>query len=211
MKSLLLGTILGGMVAFIWSGISWEVLPRHEKALRTFQDEDAVGRVIAEHTLQSGVYLFPGGPSPDGMTSEQKKAAQAALMEKMQKGPVMFAAVRRGGFGSYTRGMVTQVLCEMVAALLLTWLLLQTSGLSYGRRVAFLAVAGLCRRSVSDRTRVSQRASARESPRRNKTRRPRPRRSLRRKILRHRSPIHPNCAARTTSSFPPGSPSHSDR
>lgn len=53
----------------------------------------------------------------------------------MQKAPVVVAAVRRGGFG---------------AALLLTWLLLQTGGLSYARRVLFLAVAGLSASVIVD-------------------------------------------------------------
>lgn len=143
LKSLVLGTILGGLAAFIWSSISWEVLPWHEKALLTFQNDEEVSPVITSHTAKSGVYLLPGGPSKEGMTSEQKKAAQATLMAKMQKGPVMFAAIRREGFGSYTQGLVIQLLSLMAAAFLLTWLALQTSGLSYGKRVLFLGIAGL--------------------------------------------------------------------
>jgi hypothetical protein len=64
-------------------------------------------------------------------------------VEKMRKGPVMFAAVRREGFGSYIRGLITQLLSLVAAAFLLTWLALQTSGLSYGKRVFFLGVVGL--------------------------------------------------------------------
>jgi hypothetical protein len=150
LKSLLLGTILGGLVAFLWSFVSWELLPWHEKALLTFQDEDAVASVIEAHTARSGTYLLPGGPSQEGMTAEQKKAAEKVQIEKMQKGPVMFAAVRQGGFGSYARGLITQVLCLMAAAFLLTWLLLQTRGLTYGRRVVFLAVAGLAASVIAD-------------------------------------------------------------
>lgn len=149
-RSLVLGTILGGLVAFLWSSVSWEVIGWHEKTLTTFQNEDDVSAVIASHITQSGTYLLPAGPSQAGMTSEQKKAAQNVQMQKMQKGPVMFAAIRRDGFGSFTRGLVAQVLIQMAGALLLTWLLLQTSGLSYTRRVAFLAVAGLAASVIAD-------------------------------------------------------------
>jgi hypothetical protein len=143
LKSLVLGTILGGLVAFVWSSISWEVLPWHEKSILSFQNDEEVSAVIRSHTVKSGVYILPGGPPMETMTSEQKKAAQATLMEKMQKGPVMFAAVRREGFGSYAKGLVIQLLSLMAAAFLLTWLALQTSGLSYGKRVLFLGVVGL--------------------------------------------------------------------
>jgi hypothetical protein len=40
----------------------------------------------------------------------------------MQKGPVMFAAIRRGGFGAYSQGLIGQLLIQMASALLLTWL-----------------------------------------------------------------------------------------
>jgi hypothetical protein len=149
-RSLVLGTILGGLVAFLWSSISWEGIGWHERTLLTFQNEDDVSTAIASHMKQSGTYLLPAGPPQAGMNAEQKKAAQAVLMQKMQKGPVMFAAIRRDGFGSFTRGLITQILIQMAGALLLTWLLLQTSGSSYARRVAFLAVAGLAASVIAD-------------------------------------------------------------
>ena len=62
----------------------------------------------------------------------------------------MFAAVRREGFGSYARGLVIQILSLMAAAFLLTWLLLQTRGLTYWKRVIFLAVVGLAAGVISD-------------------------------------------------------------
>ena len=123
MRSLVLGTILGGLTAFLWSSVSWEVLGWHEKPLLSFQNDQEVSAVIMSHSVKSGVYLLPGGPPMEGMTSEQKKAAQAITMEKMQKGPIMFAAVRREGFGSYARGLIIQLVSLMAAAVLLTWLL----------------------------------------------------------------------------------------
>jgi hypothetical protein len=149
-RSLVLGTILGGLTAFIWSSISWSLLTWHEKPLHTFQNENEVSAVIASDTTESGNYILPGGSSQEGMTSEQKKTAQTVLTEKMQKGPVMFAAIRRAGFGSYAQGLICQLLIQMAGALLLTWLVLQATGLSYGKRVAFLAVVGLSAGVIAD-------------------------------------------------------------
>jgi hypothetical protein len=150
LKSLVLGAILGGLTAFIWSFISWDLLPWHEKQLRSFQNEDEVSAVIAAHAPESGNYLLPTGPSQEGMSPDQKKAAQEIRMEKMQKGPLVFAAVRREGFGSFPKVLVTQLIYQILAALLLTSMLLQTSGLSYARRVAFLAIAGLAASVIAD-------------------------------------------------------------
>jgi hypothetical protein len=84
------------------------------------------------------------------LSGEQKKAAEEIRMQKMEKGPLMFAAIRKEGFGSFPKVLITQLLCQMFAALLLTWMLLQTVGLSYARRVAFLAVAGLVASVIAD-------------------------------------------------------------
>jgi hypothetical protein len=150
LKSLVLGAVLGGITAFLWSFISWDLLPWHEKQLHSFQNEDEVSAIIASHAPQSGNYLLPTGPPQEGLTGDQKKAAQEIRMQKMQKGPLMFAAIRKEGFGSFPKVLITQLLYQMLAALLLTWMLLQTVGLSYARRVAFLAVAGLSASVIAD-------------------------------------------------------------
>ena len=46
--------------------------------------------------------------------------------------------------------MAVQLLSLVAAAFLLTWLVLQTSGLSYARRVMFLAVVGLSASVIVD-------------------------------------------------------------
>ena len=149
-KSLILGTILGSLAAFLWSSVSWELIGWHEKTMVAFHDEDEVSAVIASHAGQDGTYMLPNMPPTAGMTPEQKKSALATLIQKMRAGPIMVAAVRRGGFGSYGRGLIVQLISLMAAAFLLTWLLLQTSGLSYARRVAFLAVVGLAASVIVD-------------------------------------------------------------
>jgi hypothetical protein len=150
LKSLVLGAVLGGIAAFAWSFISWDLLPWHETQLHSFQNEDEVLAIISSHVPQSGNYLLPTGPPEEGLTGDQKKAAEEIRMQKMQKGPLMFAAIRKEGFGSFPKALITQLLYQMLAALLLTWMLLQTSGLSYARRVTFLAVAGLAASVIAD-------------------------------------------------------------
>jgi hypothetical protein len=135
MKPLLLGTLLGGLAAFVWSNISWELIGWHEKTLSSFQNEDELAAAIAAHTPHDGTYLLPSVPPVEA---------------KMRRGPIMFAAVRRGEFGSFGRVIFTQLLSLMAAAGLLTWMTLQTGGLSYPRRVVFLAVAGLTASVIVD-------------------------------------------------------------
>ena len=67
-KALILGTILGGLAAFVWSSISWEIVGWHEKTMVSFQNEDEVSAVIASHAPKDGTYLLPFGASTEGLT-----------------------------------------------------------------------------------------------------------------------------------------------
>jgi hypothetical protein len=76
-RSLVLGTILGGLTAFIWSSISWDVIGWHEKSMLSFQDEDEISAAIVSHTSQSGTYFLPYGPAREGLTPAQRKAGRS--------------------------------------------------------------------------------------------------------------------------------------
>ena len=125
--SLVKGTVLGGLVLFIWGAISWMALPWHGASLLTFGNEDAVTQAIVANAPRSGMYLLPNAGA------EQKSAH-----EKMAKGPVVLASVRTGPIGSMTVFMISGLVIQMLGALLGTALLLQTRPLSYGGRVLFL-------------------------------------------------------------------------
>jgi hypothetical protein len=149
-RALLLGTVLGGLAAFAWSMVSWEIIGWHERTMVHFQNEEEISAAISSHTLSDGTYMLPSPPRTVGMTPDEKNRAEAASQTKFAQGPIMVAAVRRGGFGSFGRAIMLQMLSLMAAALLLTWLLLQTRGLSYSRRVAFLAITGLAASVIVD-------------------------------------------------------------
>src|SRR5215831_13589304 len=149
-KPLVLGTVLGGLTAFVWSMLSWEVIGWHEKTMVYFQNEEEVSAAISSHAIADGTYMLPSPPQTSGLTPEEKNRAEAAAQTKFTRGPIMVAAVRRGGFGSFSRAIILQVLSLMAAAGLLTWLLLQTRGLGYWRRVAFLGVTGLAASVIVD-------------------------------------------------------------
>jgi hypothetical protein len=61
----------------------------------------------------------------------------------MKSGPVVTAVVARDGFGSVPAAMARAFVIYAVAAAILAWLLLQTSGLSYWGKVEFATAAGL--------------------------------------------------------------------
>lgn len=142
-KQLVLSSVVGAIILFVWSAISWMVIPWPGDPLGTFNNEDAVIQAIKDNAPRSGNYLAPNEPKrTPGMTDEQHNAAWQASMDKSMRGPSVFAAVRLGPF-SMTKPLVIQFLTQLILALIATFLLLKTGGLSYGKRVGFITAIGV--------------------------------------------------------------------
>jgi hypothetical protein len=141
-KSLFLGGVLGGIILFAWGAFSHMVLPFYKNAILKFTDEDAVAQTLAANAPRSGIYAYPMGSDPGpGATAEQKKAAEAAAWEKMKRGPFVFVAFTSRGLASLARPLTLEILTDILGALLVTWLVMQTGGLSYAGRWGFVMVA----------------------------------------------------------------------
>lgn len=142
-KQLLLGTILGAIVLFIWSSLAWMIIPWPGEPFRSFTNEQAVVDTIKANAPQSGNYLLPNEPKrAPGMTDEQYKAAKRAAMDQGGRGPMVFAAVRLGPI-DMAKPLVIQLFTDIVLALLASILLLQADRLSYVARVVFVTAIGV--------------------------------------------------------------------
>jgi hypothetical protein len=130
-KTILLGTLIGGIILFAWSAVSWELLPWHTSSFRSFSNEDAMTQALLAGAKQNGMYSIPGGLEDN------------PNQEKLIKGPFMFAAVRPGPMGPVAPMFIGQALIQFAAAFMLTLLLMQVHALSFARRVLFVAGIGL--------------------------------------------------------------------
>jgi hypothetical protein len=139
-KKLILGGLLGGAVLWVWGWVSWMAVPWHMMVLERFTDEDAVAAAVSANIHGKGIYVYPGhDPSGD----------EAAMMEKMERGPIFFAAVDDQGFTGMGKPMAVGFLLQVLAALLVTWVVLKTHGLTYWGKVCFVAVLALTAGVVS--------------------------------------------------------------
>ena len=143
-KSLLLGGLLGGLTLFAWGAFSYMALPWHNMTLEKFADETALAQTLVSNAGESGMYILPNPHKSDpGMTAAQQEADEAAGMIRMMQGPFMFSAVSLHGTRDMGEAMVLNVLSNMSAAALVTWLLLQTAIPRFWRRVRFVVVVAL--------------------------------------------------------------------
>ena len=143
-KRLVLGSLLGAIVLFIWAFIAWEVIPWPGEPLRAFTSPEAMEQAIKANVPVSGNYLVPNKVKrTPGMTDEQYKKAWDDAIEKMTQGPMMFAAIRMEPMASMSRYMGIGFLTNFIVALLASFLLAQTTGLSYKDRVLFITLIGV--------------------------------------------------------------------
>lgn len=95
-RSLALGAVLGGLVAFGWSAVSWMVLPWHDTSMKSFADEAAVAQGLLDNAPSGGMFMLPGlPPGYERMSGAEKEAAEAAMAKKQSEGPYRYGVVWR--------------------------------------------------------------------------------------------------------------------
>lgn len=144
MKVLFKSGVLGGLIVFLWGMLSWVVLPFHAKALNHFQDESAVQTALVTNTLGAGIYLLPH-PEPEIAKLPDAHARQRAISRQHQSeyGPFAMVVFQPNGTGPMPLLMARGLALKILAAILITWLLLQVGPVSYRRRVFFVMVTAM--------------------------------------------------------------------
>lgn len=143
-KPLVLGGVLGGLTLFLWGAISYMALSWHGTTLEKFTDEALVAQALTANASRSGMYILPNPHKQEpGTTETQQQAAMEGAKARMMHGPFMFASVSLGGTRDMGQALLLNVLSDILAAALATWLLRQTAHLSYGRRAGFVVVMAL--------------------------------------------------------------------
>src|SRR5439155_26444998 len=117
-KQLVLGSVLGAIVLFVWSAIAWMLIPWPGEPLRMFTNEVAVAQAIKANALRAGNYLLPNEPKrTPGMANDQYQQVVQEAADRMSSVPVIFAAVRLAPFRSMVKPLVIGFISQLSAAL----------------------------------------------------------------------------------------------
>src|SRR5438046_8796255 len=112
-KQLVLGSVLGAIILFVWSAIAWMLIPWPGEPLRMFTNEDAVAQAIKANAPRSGNYLLPNEPKrTPGMASDQYQKMEQEAADRMSRGPVSFAASPLQPFGSMLKAVVVSLITQ---------------------------------------------------------------------------------------------------
>lgn len=121
-----IGSILAGIVLFIWGAVSWMVLPWHSQTIHDFPNSQA----ILSSLTQSGMYI---SPSPSHYQEQTNTPSQT----------IVFASVQREQPTSMVLPLLISLGTQIIAAIFVYWMLSLTTGLSYIGRLFFVVVFGL--------------------------------------------------------------------
>jgi hypothetical protein len=129
-STIIKGAILGGLIAFVWAILSWMVLPWHKMSMRQFTNEQTVMTTVMQNAPVSGIYVMPTHIDP--ATGKCNGGA---------KGPFMFATVKLEGmdYTSYVP-FVRALLIQILAAGIITWIILHARAAGYIKKVAFIVL-----------------------------------------------------------------------
>jgi hypothetical protein len=113
--SLLKGTIVGGVLLFMWSGFTQSLIPWGIKTVTEFEEQSIIGEILQRQS-KSGLYYF-----------KDKVAA--------------FIAVKPESYYSMNRFLAIEFITQILVALVITILLLLTSAQPVQLRLIFLGLS----------------------------------------------------------------------
>ena len=127
-KAFIKGAIVGGIVFFIWSAISWMVIPWHKATINRFRNEAEVISVVKRNAPKDGVYMFPHHDMEKHVRPNQDD-------------PCIFMSYKKEGAKMGVMNFVWGILTQVLAAGIISIMLMMTKTTYFGRLI-FVTLGG---------------------------------------------------------------------
>lgn len=139
MKRSIVGSIVGGLLIFIWQFLSWTVLDLHRPAQNYTPKQDTILSVLSSQLTEGG-YLMPTTPPGASMDEMKKKGEQSmgkpwAIVQYHQS----FNTDNNKMFMNMGRGLITSI----IMVWLLCWILSKTNRASFGNTLLACLFTGM--------------------------------------------------------------------
>ena len=142
MMRTILAAIAGGAALFLWSFLSWVVLPIHSRTISQIPQEEAVIWTMHSNITAPGVYFFPGLDA----AGQKDPAAMAAWTEKYERGPIGFIVYSPAGNTPFNPGALAfSFLIGIFSAGIGIWLFHRSTAIESGyfAGVSFFGMIGI--------------------------------------------------------------------
>lgn len=138
MKKIVLATLVGAVVVFVWNSIAHVALPIGTIGLSSLPNEEPVLQSLAASVHEPGLYFFPA-IDMKAATKEQR----AVWEKKLHDGPSGLLVYRpHGGEAIAPWQLIHEFLANLLEAAIVAFLLSMMAA-SYGRRVLATTLLGL--------------------------------------------------------------------
>jgi hypothetical protein len=118
MKKLLIAALVGGIILFIWQFLSWTVLGLHANMQSYTPKQDEILKVLGDN-LEEGFYFLPTVPPGTSFEESNKQ------MESASGKPWAQVFYHKSMNTNMSLNMVRGALVDILAVLMLTWILLK--------------------------------------------------------------------------------------
>lgn len=136
MKKKIIGTLVAGVILFIWQFLSWSLLNLHGAEMQYSPNQNTVLTALAEN-LEEGSYFLP---QPAAGTSEADADAE---MKEMYGKPWATIHFHNSMQDNMSMNMIRGLVTDLVAAFLLVWLLMQFKEIDFLKAIMASVAVGL--------------------------------------------------------------------
>ena len=124
MKKVLIGALVGAIILYVWSFLSWAVLPLHHHTYQYTPAQDAVLKALAENDVATGTYAMPMADNRNvSATDPAYKEAEEKMMNENYGKPAATIHYLKEGFnmnaGTMVKGLLFNFLAVLAVCLLL--------------------------------------------------------------------------------------------
>ncbi len=119
MNKQLVGTLVAGLILFIWQFISWNVLKLHQSEMQYTPKQDQIMQTLSQLDLEDGHYMIPMVPDGASMDDEVK------LRESMTGQPWATVSYHNAFEVNMGMNMMRGFLLDLLSAFLLVWILMK--------------------------------------------------------------------------------------
>ncbi len=137
MKKHLIGTLVGGVILFVWQFLSWAMLGVHRSEFTHTPHQEEILAFLSERLEAEGSYMLPTPPPSASMEEEQR------FMERYIGRPWAHVTYHKALNMNMAVPMLRGLAADLLAVWLLIWLLLQFKQLSVRRAVQASVGIGL--------------------------------------------------------------------
>ena len=137
MKKLIIASIVGGIIIFIWQTLSWTVTNLHHASQEYTPKQDTIMAFMNEQFTEDGAYLLPSYPKGTSYEEMQKTMGSREGKPWMQ---IQYHKALNVNMGAnIAGGLVT----DIIIVALLCWILMKMTGAGFGKIFMATLIMGI--------------------------------------------------------------------